>query len=177
MSNYTISKLKTFTGMEGHGFTLTLLRDGKVVAEVRDAAEGGPIHFDWKDFGKAATVRTVNYKDEPHEFQGTAEEALFYAYCLAQPKHEDFDKVMRHTSPEMVINGMVNSLLCERRLKRMFKTKLVFIMNGTGYTYPLSAGESIAALIAELKPSRPGAVFLNTLELDAAIPLALAARI
>lgn len=49
MSKYTVRKVKTFLGHEGHGFNAELLRDGVPVAFVIDDANGGEPRFDWYD--------------------------------------------------------------------------------------------------------------------------------
>ena len=49
MSKYTVRKVKTFVGHEGHGFNAELLRDGVPVAFVIDDANGGEVSFDWYD--------------------------------------------------------------------------------------------------------------------------------
>jgi hypothetical protein len=48
---YTIKGFKTFIGMEGRGFNLTLYKDGRKVAFVVDDAHGAD--FDWQYFNKA----------------------------------------------------------------------------------------------------------------------------
>ncbi|WP_454875186.1 hypothetical protein [Paraburkholderia xenovorans] len=174
MSQYTISKLKTFDGMQGQGFSLALLRDGKTVAEVINNARGGAFIFRWVDIEARATVKTVDYKDEPCEFGGTVEEAMFHAYALTLPKHKHFDR-LSFLTPDMVVEQMVDALQCERRLKRAFKTKIVFIEKGIPYSYPVRAGQNLDVVMAAVKKHYPDAVMLNPLPVEEALALAIQA--
>ena len=47
---YTIKGLKSFIGNEGHGYNVSLYRDGKKVAFVIDDASGGMVDFQWLDW-------------------------------------------------------------------------------------------------------------------------------
>ena len=44
---YTLKNVKTFMGMEGHGFNASLYKDGKKVAVVIDSAYGGCYDYRW----------------------------------------------------------------------------------------------------------------------------------
>lgn len=52
MPKYTIKNLKTFIGHEGHGYNADLYRDGKKVAFLIDAADGGELTIHWADMSK-----------------------------------------------------------------------------------------------------------------------------
>ena len=47
---YTIKGLKSFIGNEGHGYNVSLYRDGKRVAFIIDDASGGEVDFQWLDW-------------------------------------------------------------------------------------------------------------------------------
>lgn len=174
MSQYTISRLKTFDGMQGQGFSLTLLRDGKTVAEVINNARGGAFIFRWVDIGARAIVKTVDFRDEPCEFGGTVEEAAFYAYVLTLPKYKQ-DERLAYLTPDMVVDQLVNAVRCERRLNRAFKTKIVFIEAGIPYTYPVRAGQNLELVMGAVKKHYPNAVMLNPLPIEEALRLAIRA--
>jgi hypothetical protein len=173
MDKYTVSKIKTFEGMEGRGYNATLLRDGKPVADVIDDASGGGIQFRWMDRDAKAVVRTVNHKDEPHEYNGTVEEALFAAYCLTLPKWT-YSGMTSFQSTDMVVDGLVNAVETEKRLKRQFKTKLVFVDAGQEYSFGAKDKRDPMTLVDELKRKRPTAVILNLLPLEEAVRMSLA---
>ena len=172
MSKYSVSKIKTFTGMEGRGYNATLLRDGKAVADFRDDATGGPVWFDWLDRDAKATVKTVNHKDEPHEYAGTVEEAAFVAYCLTLPKWTYAD-MTAFQSPDMVVDNLLNAAEVEKSLKRMFKTKLVFVNDGKEFSYGAKDKRDPLTLVDELKRKYPKAIILNLMPLEEAVALSL----
>jgi len=172
MSKYSVSKIKTFTGMEGRGYNATLLRDGKPVADFRDAATGAPVWFDWLDIDATATVKGVDHKDEPVEYPGTVEEAAFVAYCLTLPKWTYAD-MTAHQSPDMVADKLVNAAETEKRLKRQFKTKLVFVDDGKEYAYGAKDKRDPLTLVDELKRKYPKAIILNLMPLEEAVALSL----
>lgn len=47
--NLSVKGVKTFRGMEGHGFNATLYLDGKKVAFVMDEGSGGCMRYEWND--------------------------------------------------------------------------------------------------------------------------------
>lgn len=176
MNKYSVSKIKTFEGMEGQGYNATLLHDGKAVADFRDDATGGPVWFDWLDRGAKATVKGVNHKDEPVEYPGTVEEAAFVAYCLTLPKWT-YNDMTAFQSPDMVVDNLLNAAETEKRLKRQFKTKLVFVDGGKEYAYGLK-GKTAASVdplkfVDEVKRKFPNAVILNVLPMEEAVHVSL----
>ena len=65
--NYSISKVKTFEGVEGMGFNCTVLCDGKPVAKVTDDAWGGECRWDWTDRTAEAPFKKMIAKAYPDE--------------------------------------------------------------------------------------------------------------
>lgn len=55
-----VKNVKSFVGMEGHGFNCSLYIDGKKVAFVIDEANGGEFHYQWD--GKTPRERSENEK-------------------------------------------------------------------------------------------------------------------
>lgn len=49
MSEYTITKVKSFMGSDCPGFNAELLKDGRPIASVIDAGDGGCMKFNWHD--------------------------------------------------------------------------------------------------------------------------------
>lgn len=175
MSRYEVANLKTLDGMEGKGFRVTLCRDRRPVACVTDPATGGPFIFEWRDRDAIALVKTVDYRNEPHEFLGTVEEAAFHAHCIALPKLSGVDNSMWYRRPDIVISEMVGTAQCARRLLRWFKSKVVFIESGKAYTVRIPVGQSAQSIQAHVNEQRAGAVVLNSLDLQLAVQLAIAA--
>jgi hypothetical protein len=160
--------------MEGHGFNATLLRDGKAVCEVIDDAHGGPYMFRWLDRDARATVHTLNYQDEPHQYPGTVEEAAFAAHCMALPSTTYMGREMRQ-SPETVVSKLIDAFELEKRLKRALKTKVIFIDGGREYSIaPKVKGTDPLLVVDAVKQRHPSATILNTLPLDEAVRLLLA---
>lgn len=59
MSVFSLSKIKSFEGRQGHGFSAEITRDGAAVASVLDEANGGMMRIDWFT-GKGAARKYGN---------------------------------------------------------------------------------------------------------------------
>lgn len=128
-ANFTINGLKTFTGTEGYGFNVNLLRDGKKVALIADMADGGPIRIDFikRDpvveaeflaFAKAAYVandRPAAYEASMREFMGAD----------AEIKPESDDDIMADWANERVAEAEERKMLM-----RSAKTATLFRVKG-----------------------------------------------
>lgn len=76
MSEYSVSKVKTFRGREGYGFNAELQRGGKPIAFVIDEANGGMYHFEWNDCGEPRIeVESQRLDGSPLILKCTPEEA------------------------------------------------------------------------------------------------------
>lgn len=180
---YTVNAIKSFTGMEGPGFNANLLRDGKKVAEVIDDASGGPLMIHWAD-EKASPVKCQcrDYKDEMVERHMTPEEAKLNAYILSLPAAPagfigaDSKEVWMFPNDEMFISGLVNDVLdrrsVERSLKRMMKSKIVYIDGGALYTSKAFTPAQMAPALAQFKTKKPDYNYLNDKPIEEAINLA-----
>src|SRR5262245_60790680 len=74
---YTITKIKTFIGREGHGLNATITKDGKAICFVRDDASGGPVDFDYRNPAQTP----ASFKSTTAEMAEKAERELG-EYCL-----------------------------------------------------------------------------------------------
>ncbi|MDR5791745.1 hypothetical protein P9281_34930 [Caballeronia sp. LP003] len=171
---YSMAKVKAFDGMQGRGYSAFLMRDGHAVAEVRDEGRGGAVFFRWLDRENRAIVRNVDHNDQPREYGGTAEEAAFIAHCLSLPSINLYGTEMRQ-GPDIVADRLVTEFEVEKRLKRILKTKIVFIVDGNPLSAPVKAGFTHEQTIAAIKQHYPSATFLNTLSIAEAVQLATAA--
>lgn len=181
---YTVSGIKTFTGMEGSGFNANLLRDGKKVAEVIDDASGGPLMIHWAD-EKATPVKCEcrDYKDEMVTRHMTPEEAKLNAYILSLPAAPagfvgaDGKEVVMFPNDEMFIGDLVNDVLTrrsvERRLKSLMKNKIVYIDGGALYTSKALTPAQMAPALVQFKAKKPEFNYLNDKPIEEALALAL----
>jgi len=108
LAAYTVRNVKTFIGMEGHGFNATLCRDGKPIAFVIDDANGGCLHFQW----------TI-----------PAEEAVLEAVCKQMPPTE-FEGMSITYNPDRLLSRLVDDHENDKRLKRIAKKKTLFRVKG-----------------------------------------------
>ena len=77
MATYTLTKIKTFIGMEGYGLNATICRDGRAAAFAMDDGNGGSMHIDFRNPSQSAKSfqSTTNATAE-------AEEASAQAFAL-----------------------------------------------------------------------------------------------
>ncbi|HHV7525120.1 TPA: hypothetical protein ACUNF5_006671 [Burkholderia orbicola] len=176
MAKYSVTKVKVFEGMEGHGFNATLMRDGKAVATVIDDASGGPTMFNWLDErAKPVEFVALNYKDKPFERKGTPEEAAFWEHGKSLGKYVYHGQEFHH-SPEYVAETlMVEATLRKNvtaRLKRGMKTKVLFVRDGAEYSVkPKVPGVDPLLVVGAVAEKYPGATILNTMPFDDAVYL------
>lgn len=153
MPTYTVRKVKTFLGHEGHGFNAELIKDGQPVAFVMNAADGGPCDFEWYDNGRprsAAEVLNppvrhmveVTNPNNGHKYRVSPEEAAF----LDHTKDMVYDMLGHDNQPlHMGIDGYIEELVVthseRKRLERACKTKTVFRLKAQrkGDYYTLNA--------------------------------------
>ena len=174
LSGYSVSKIKTIRGMEGHGYSCDLLCNGKKVAECVDDASGASLHVYWLDKAPA-TVTTRDYKDEPHTYAGTVEEAAFHAVINALPMlpaDESTGCPAMYTSIDIVVDDMVNYALAIKKIAADFKKQITiqtadgkFVCYKPNATWPLEKLSEVA-----LKRN-PGAKVLNSMSLESVYAL------
>jgi hypothetical protein len=105
---YSVRNIKTFTGMEGPGFSATLCRDGRPVASVLNEAVGADFRFQWKSNAEEATLRDLCAKVTLPAVQGTD-----VAY-----------------DADMLICRLVDGHEDNKRLRRIAKEKTLFRLKG-----------------------------------------------
>jgi len=119
---YVVKNVKTFIGMEGHGFNASLYRNGKKVAFVIDSAQGGCFDFQWTDWEEPKVdINIISYKGEPHTFQGTPEEKILteLVETLPKAKSEVFPDGVKET-----VDGFVAILIDQFERKKWLKRNL-----------------------------------------------------
>lgn len=142
--NYTLTKIKTFTGHEGHGLNAVICRNGKPICFVLDDANGGEVEYDFR-----------NPEQNPRSFQRTTaedakrEEIDMGDYLLSQlddaarqelDEHQksvqsyspnlNVDMWRRHTAIEHWVNVQVDNHINKKRFDRMAKKKTLFRLQG-----------------------------------------------
>jgi hypothetical protein len=139
--SYTLTKIKTFRGMEGQGLNATLMHNGEAIAFVLDDANGGEVHFDFRNPGQ--TLKSFNATTNE---DADREEKEFGEYCLVwflesggqaerAERHKEFaadwDKPP-HASVAMEywVNHHVDEALNKRRFDRLSKTRTLFRLVG-----------------------------------------------
>lgn len=166
---YTVKGIKTFVGMEGHGYNASLYRDGKLVAFVIDDASGGPLQVEWKDHaaGKVA-VQTKDHKGDPRTVRMTPEEKALHEHATAMPPSvcdwvdPDTGKPAElDMTSELFIEGLVNDALLLKDVAKMTRGKVAFVRDGKLYTVKC---EPTAANVAKVKERNPGVVVLNGMD-------------
>jgi hypothetical protein len=125
MTKYSVNGIKSFIGMEGHGFNANLLADGKKVCFVIDGAQGGEYDFQWLDFkAEKVDVTVVRFDGTPFTRKGTPNEKAFYDYLASLPKvYCDYFKEDRATSDESFVCNLVTEWETTRDFKRKCKKK------------------------------------------------------
>lgn len=169
---YSVTKIKTFRGMEGGGYNADLLRDGKKVAFLCDDASGGPLRIEWCD-EKAPKVNVLaapsDPKAEPVTYKGTPEELLLTAFCRALPSYEAHGMTFNMT-PDTFVDDLVNMHGCAKKING---PSVLFAMpKKKGYS-KLSGvkGMTCEAQRAIIEKKYPTAVFLSDLTLANAVAI------
>ena len=125
---YTVKSVKSFVGMEGHGFNASLYRNGKKVAFVIDDANGGDYHFQWCDWKvPKVEIHITTHEGKPHTFKGTPEEKILYEIIETLPKEssEYFPDGLK-VSVDTFVSKIIDKFESERWMKRNLKSKFLF---------------------------------------------------
>ena len=135
MPEFTLTKVKTFIGNEGHGLNAEITMDCKPVAFALDEANGGMIQVDWfsvqgrlRSHGNDA-ARTALLQHARAEYEKAGGDAAYEAKC--KDRGLWFEGCgMAQRSDQDVIEHRVNEefarVVTMRNLKRWSKTKTVF---------------------------------------------------
>lgn len=166
---YAVKGIKTFVGMEGHGYNATLYRDGKPVAFVIDDASGGPLQVEWKDCSAPrAEVTTRTHAGEPWVVRMTPEERRLHEHASSLPAMEcewpdpaTGRPASLEMTSELFIEGLVNDAILLRDVAKMTRGKVAFVRDGKLFT---AKCEPTEANIARVRAGNPGAVVLNGMD-------------
>lgn len=166
---YTVKGIKTFVGMEGHGYNASLYRDGKLVAFVIDDASGGALQIEWKDVSNVLVeVETKDYKGNPWVVKMTNEEKALHEHATSLPPSvcdwidpDTGRPAELSMTSELFIEGLVNDALLLKDVAKMTRGKVAFVRDGKLYTVKC---EPTAANVAKVKELNPGAVVLNGMD-------------
>jgi hypothetical protein len=171
LTKYRVGKYKATQGMEGPGFVVTLYLGPQAVAEAADYGDGGPVHWTWFD-KRPCMVKTTNYKDEPHEYKGVFDEALFAAHCMALPKYKnpwDEDGGEHFVTPDILVEELVNDMQLAKQLARLTRGKIAYF-DPEGKLWTLKRAPTPES-IAQFKGVTTGAQVLNGMPEAEAIAL------
>lgn len=122
---YEVKAVKSFRGREGYGFNASLCRDGKRVALVDDAGNGGCFSYHWLDYkeGRCAEVTVRNHAGVERTRKCTPEEALFVEHVRANT-----DKTLE--PEDMFVAALVDDYEAAKQVRRWCRTKTLFRLKG-----------------------------------------------
>ena len=129
---YSVNAVKSFRGMEGHGFNANLLQDGKKVAFVIDEANGGEYHYEWLDHNEPRVEgKYRNYKDEILTRKMTPAEKAFNEYVLSFPS-EDMGAGLgvMYLNEDCVMGKLVGEFEQDKQMIGWCKKSVVFSVKG-----------------------------------------------
>ena len=110
----TLKGIKTFTGMEGEGFSATLYVDGKKAGDVFDDARGGEMTYRVPD--------------------SVFERLLAHAAKVKDDDDESDSKLSPETMAKLKLDclmaGLVDDIMEERQIKRWCSKSTVFLLKG-----------------------------------------------
>jgi hypothetical protein len=164
-TGYSVAKLKTFIGMEGHGFNVDLLLDGKKVAFVRDDADGGPLAFEWVDDGRPPVPmgHAGHHAWVVPAVQGDLRDfvkGLAPVVCDFEDPNTCKPAVLAMTE-DLYITGLVQDLQWIREYKRITKKAIVYIKDGQLYSAKVEPTEKN---LAGYKAKFPNFEYVNGLD-------------
>jgi hypothetical protein len=153
----TVTKVKTFRGMEGTGYNAVLCLDGTPVAYVIEEGSGGEPNFDWHIPGTTKSTREV----EDKIYKWIMEQSIV-SLGLAKTEDEEsygiktaslYDKP--HSRLEGYVGYLVDMHEDAKRLKRKAKTHVILRKGEELSTIKIRPGETreqLEALVARKWP-------------------------
>lgn len=125
---YTVKGVKTFRGMDTHGYNATLYRGKKKVAFLIEEGNGGELNINWADWQQPRVpISTFGHDGTEYKWNGTPEEELLYAHVRARSKD---DHRIDKSEVDMFLAGLVDDFENDKRFKKMCKTKTLFRVKG-----------------------------------------------
>lgn len=144
LGGYRAVGIRKTEGMEGHGFVCTVMKDGRVLGEAADYADGASINL---------------------HFTSREDEQAMYAFCKAlYPQYE-------YEQTGIFVGAMVDYELAIKSLKTKAKKALLVAdetkldEHGVAESYMAWKLEPTAENKARIRAKHPNTVFLND-ELD-----------
>ena len=148
---WSIKNLKTFIGMEGQGFNVSLYEGNKLVAFVIDDARGGPLMFQWKDKTAKDRLNALVASLPPVGFEGTNLKTAVTADIFVGDLVWD-------------LQNKLEDKRYERKLQKDCQTKTCFLLPGESVKdgWRILKTPFSAKAVAFLQGKYPGATILNT---------------
>lgn len=151
MSKYTVRKVKTFVGHEGHGFNAELLRDGVPVAFAIDEGNGGDVRFDWYDRRHVPIELLRHGANKPVTLKVPIESAALHEHIKGQTRTEYGETFP--LSMDMFVAELVDEHKMLAAIKRRCKTGTCYRLVGqepgaymtTNVKYSKAFGEAVRA--------------------------------
>ena len=153
-----VKNVKSFIGMEGHGFNCSLYLDGKKVAFVIDDANGGEFHYQWE--GKTPQDRTRNEKEVMAVIDALPPEIIEED---AEPwKKSLYPEGFRKIKIDVYVGRLVDDYENNKKLERQKKTSVPFKTAECkpGTYYVLKHGGKVEETKSRILKRYPGAEFL-----------------
>ena len=129
--NYEVKNVKSFRGMEGHGYNASLYRDGNKVAFVIDEGHGGEVSFEWEDsMAPRQRVQMKNYKGEDFVRSCTPEESILMEFMKG--KKVDLGQGIGEVDLDegMFVGQLLDIYENNKRFNRICKAKTLFQVKG-----------------------------------------------
>ena len=165
---YTVNGIKTFRGHDGYGYNCNILKNGKKIAQVLEDGWGGGLQIDWLDNKTQAVVTNRTYDDKEVTFNGTVEQALFYAEVMKLPKlpaRDGFEEM--HTSVDIVIDEMVNDATAIKKILADLKKKITVQCNdGKLLTWKITPAHTEPVLRTHILTKYPDGKIMNDLPVE-----------
>lgn len=175
---YHVAGVKSFIGMEGHGYNATLYFEGKKVAFVIDDAGGGPLDVQWE--GPRDQTRTIDGGNGKvwHVKATAAELALEEAIkglpdvvCSFDDPNTGRPATLAMTA-ELFIDDLVNAAQALKDVRKAIKAGIMFAAEGK--VYSTKCDPQSEKVRAQIRRKHPDARMLNDMDEREALDLYLA---
>jgi len=130
ITQYSLSGIKTFTGMEGYGLNANLLLDGKKIAFILDDGNGGMLRIDYA--GKDYEQRKKVEADFHAALVAVYDHAAYVKYMVEEIGADAKDVGTQSPSDmaETWINQQADAAALSKRLKSLAKKHTLFRLTG-----------------------------------------------